>query len=137
VPQYDVVIIVDLPKKIPKMALACTLSAKLAEGNLFILSPADLESHKTKNLVASLAANWDNSSALVYTGAVKQNLERASGNIPLMTVEPVKTINVYEILRRKLLFICQDAIPFVQARVLGKDYQPQSDTENPEATTTL
>jgi large subunit ribosomal protein L4 len=66
----------DLTKKVRKLALKTALSAKAADGKLFVLDQARAETHKTKALAAQLKSLGLNS-VLIIDGANPD--ERSSG----------------------------------------------------------
>lgn len=107
----------DLTKKVRKLALRTALSAKVAEGKLIVLDAAATDSHKTKELAASLA-KLGLSSALIIDGAnLNENFVRASNNIPLIDVLPEQGANVYDILRRDTLVLTRNAVEQLEARL--------------------
>jgi len=112
----------DLPKKVRKLGLCSTLSAKLAEGNLIVMDDADIASHKTKELVQTLSSSGWNDSMLIFVGAPKRNLDLATRNLGHVTLAAVQRINVYEILRRRYLFLAKDSLPFIHERLLEDAY---------------
>lgn len=107
----------DLTKKVRKLALKTALSAKASEGKLIVLDSASTDSHKTKELAASLA-KLGLSSALIIDGAnLNENFVRASSNIPLIDVLPEQGANVYDILRRDTLVLTRNAVEQLEARL--------------------
>ena len=75
-----------LPKKMLLGALRSALSAKLAEQKLTVVDALQLESHKTKNLVAALSKLSEAKSALLVSHGENRNLELASRNIGGVTL---------------------------------------------------
>lgn len=107
----------DLPRKVRQLALKSALSAKLADGKLAVIEAATLDSHKTKDLAAKLAAlGWNN--ALIIDGAeIQESFSRAARNIPLVDVLPQVGANVYDILRRDQLVLTRAAVEALEARL--------------------
>jgi large subunit ribosomal protein L4 len=108
---------VDLPKKVRALGLRCALSSKAAEGKLLVLDEANLAEPKTKVLLGALT-KLGLGSALVITGPeVERNFDLASRNLPLIDVLPAQGLNVYDILRRDMLVLTQDAVRRIEERL--------------------
>ncbi len=108
---------VDLPKKVRALGLRCALSSKVAEGKLLVLDEANLAEPKTKVLLGALT-KLGLGSALVITGPeVERNFDLASRNLPLIDVLPAQGLNVYDILRRDMLVLTQDAVRRIEERL--------------------
>lgn len=107
----------SLPKKVRKLGLKSALSAKQADGKLVILKDAKASSPKTKDLVKKFEKlGWAN--ALIIGGAeLDDNFAVAAGNIPNVDVLPSAGVNVYDILRRDVLVLTQDAVEQLEARL--------------------
>src|SRR5215208_1482520 len=71
----------DLPKKVRALGLKCALSSKTAEGNVLVITGAEVE----------------------------RNFDLAARNLPTIDVLPSQGLNVYDILRRDTLVLTQDA----------------------------
>jgi len=110
----------DLTKKFRALALRHALSAKVNAGELMIVEAAALKEAKTAALVKQLAKlKLDN--ALIIAGAeVDENFARAARNIPHLDVLPNAGLNVYDILRRKILVLTPDAVAAIHARFDAK-----------------
>ena len=108
---------VDLPKKVRALGLKCALSSKVAEGKLMVLDEASLAEPKTKMLLGALG-KLGLESTLVITGAeVERNFGLASRNLPQIDVLPAQGLNVYDILRRDMLVLTQDAVRQIEERL--------------------
>lgn len=108
---------IDLPKKVRRLGLKCALSSKAAEGKLLVLDEAKMPEPKTKALAAAFA-KLGLGSALVITGSeVERNFGLASRNLPLIDVLPAQGLNVYDILRRDMLVLTQDAVARIEERL--------------------
>ena len=106
-----------LPKRVRRMAMKSALSSKQAEGKLVILKDAAIKECKTKALRGMFdKLGWYN--ALIVGGAeLDQNFERAARNIPNIDVLPSAGANVYDILRRDVLVLTQEAVEALEARL--------------------
>jgi large subunit ribosomal protein L4 len=107
----------DLTKKVKKLALKTALSAKAADGKLFVLEAATATSHKTKELAASLTKLGLGSVMVIDGQTLDLNFARAAQNIPLVDVLPSQGANVYDILRRDTLVLTRAAIADLEARL--------------------
>ena len=107
----------ELPKKVRALALKTALSAKAADGRLFVLDGAKLTEAKTKALRQKLEGfGW--TSVLFINGAdTDEGFRRAARNLPLVDVLPSEGANVYDILRRDTLVLTRDAVAQLEARL--------------------
>lgn len=107
----------DLPKKVRKLGLKTALSAKQADGKLFILADASVKEAKTKDLVAKFAALGFTAPLIIDGEAVNENFAKAARNIKGVDVLPQIGANVYDILRHSELVLTQDAVKLLEARL--------------------
>lgn len=107
----------DLPKKVRKLGLKTALSAKQADGKLFILVDASVKEAKTKDLVAKFAALGFTAPLIIDGEAVNENFAKAARNIKGVDVLPQIGANVYDILRHSELVLTQDAVKLLEARL--------------------
>ena len=107
---------IDLPKKVRALALKHALSAKAKDGGIIVLDKATVKDGKT----AALRKNFTKlglTSALIIDGAeVEASFALAARNIPNIDVLPVQGINVYDILRRRMLVLTKSALEALEAR---------------------
>jgi large subunit ribosomal protein L4 len=106
-----------LQKKVRRLALKTALSAKQAEGKLFVLEAAKLEEAKTKALAERLVKLGWNSVLIIDGPTVDANFARAVRNIPGIRLLPQQGANVYDILRRDTLVLTRDAVSHLEARL--------------------
>ena len=98
-----------------KLALKSVLSAKLAEGKLFVVKPFEMERPCTKDAVAFLEAlgiRGERTCIVVDDNAIEAYL--SFRNLGEVNVIPVAQINTYELLDNKNLVICDDVLPRVE-----------------------
>src|SRR6478672_5539653 len=108
---------IDLPKKVRALALKHALSAKAKDGGIIVLDKANLRDAKTKALQASLK-KLGLAKALIVDGAsVDPNFALAARNIRDIDVLPVQGINVYDILRCRVLVLTKAALEALEARL--------------------
>lgn len=107
----------DLPKKVRKLGLKTALSAKQADGKLFVLADVDVKDIKTKDMVAKFAALGFTSPLFIDGEAVNENFVKAVRNLKGVDVLPQIGANVYDILRHSELVLTQDAVKLLEARL--------------------
>jgi large subunit ribosomal protein L4 len=103
-----------IPKQKYRAALHSALSAKLAGGDVTVLSALTLEAPKTRLLAKTLAQLGLTSSTLIVAGAGHADLERAAANLPAVKVVSPEALNVYDVLRYAKLLILERDVPRVQ-----------------------
>lgn len=106
-----------LPKKVRNLALRVALSAKQAEGKLFVVDSLKVKEAKTKALVAAFE-KLGFSEPLVIGGAeLDEAFAKAVRNIKGVDVLPQQGANVYDILNHEELVLTKDAVAFLEARL--------------------
>lgn len=100
-----------IPKQKYRAALQSALSAKLAAGDVVILSALTLEGPKTRVLAKVLSQLGLTSTTLVVAGAGHSDLERAAANLAGVKVVAPETVNVYDVLRHEKLLILERDVP--------------------------
>ena len=103
-----------IPKQKYRAALQSALSAKLADGNVVILSALALETPKTRLLAKALAQLGLTSTTLIVAGAGHVDLERAAANLPGVKVVAPESVSVYDVLRHEKLVILERDVPRLQ-----------------------
>jgi large subunit ribosomal protein L4 len=103
-----------MPKKMRRLAIRCTLSAKVGEGELMVLEQLDLAEPKTKEMARILTVLGINSSAIIATTEVKENLVKSARNLPGVKTTPVNLLNVVDILSHKILLMTEAAVRKVE-----------------------
>ena len=106
-----------LNKKVKQLGLKSALSDKLKLGKLIILegSKCDGKSSTLKKKLDSMGLK----NALVVSGNdIDQNFIRAANNIMNVDILPHQGLNVYDIVKRDNLIIIDDALKFVEERLL-------------------
>ncbi len=107
-----------LAKRTRRQAMAAVLSYKAKEKQIVVLDKISVASGKTKDMAKVLknlgveARNF----ALVLNGA-DEAIVRSSRNLPNVLLADVGGINVYDLMRHKVLISTKEAILGLQARV--------------------
>ena len=103
-----------LNKKQKRLALKSALSAKANEMNIIVIDSIKMETPKTKEFAAFLAAVGADCKCLVVTAAVDQNVVKSGRNIPGCEVTFANLLNVYDIVNAKKLVVDQAALAKIE-----------------------
>lgn len=108
-----------MPRKARRLALACCLSAKVANNELVVVENVAFDAPKTKNMVAMLAAfDAADKKALVITDGSNENLELAARNMPKVTTITNMGLNCFDILNANKVFLAKEVVEKIE-EVLG------------------
>jgi len=108
--------VIDLPKKVRRLALKHALSAKRAANELIVIDDAKIADAKTKTLSETFA-RLGFVNVLIVDTEVDEKFGLAARNIPNVDVLPVVGANVYDILRRHKLVLTKAAVAGLEARL--------------------
>lgn len=107
-----------LTKKFRVLGLKTALSAKAAEGNIFVIKDAKLKEGKTKLLKETLGKLNISESALFIDGVeVDANFKSAAQNLPKTDILPTQGANVYDILNHEALVITEAGLKALEERL--------------------
>ena len=107
-----------VPKKVRKLALKMALSSKLQANELVVIDKFELEEIKTKDFIEAIRAlNMDN--VLIVTDQKNNNLELSSRNVPGVKVLRTEGLNVYDILKYKILVLLESTLEGIERRLLA------------------
>ena len=107
----------SLNKKVRKLGLRSVLSNKFKSGKLIILD-APKSDGKTSSLKQSLDKLGIKNALIILGDNVDKNLMRAVANIRNLDVLSHQGLNVYDIVKKDNLIIIDDALKFVEERLL-------------------
>jgi large subunit ribosomal protein L4 len=93
-----------------KNALKSALSRKIAEDRILVLESLDLPSHRTRELVASLAGLGVAGKALVVDVHDNHNLNLAARNVRAVKTVDALAVNVYDVVDRPFLVLSEGAL---------------------------
>jgi len=99
-----------LPKKMRRLALRSVLSGKARDEELVIVDKLEMEAPKTKEMVGILAALGVDSTALIATADMNENMLLSARNIPGITTTPANLLNVGDILAHRKLVMTVSAV---------------------------
>lgn len=106
--------VINVPKKVRRLALASALSAKAQAGDIVVFDDLKLEEGKTKLMANVLKAVGADKKVLLVTNGKDENIRRAGNNIKLLQAAYPNTINVYDILRADKLLLTKDAVEAIE-----------------------
>lgn len=94
-----------MPRKKYRAALQSALSAKVAEGKLFVVSDLLLQQPKTKVLAQALKRFSGTDYVLIVSGKGQSEVAQAAKNLPDVKVLSADQINVYDVVRAHVVVI--------------------------------
>ena len=106
--------VVNVPKKVRRLAMKSALSSKLSAGDIIVGATIALNEAKTKLVARMLKDLGIEKKALLVMAGPDETLIRAARNIESLSGTNVNTLNVYDILRANKLIILQDAVKGIE-----------------------
>ncbi len=106
-----------LPKKVRRLALRMSLSARMAEGNIVIVDQFEMEKPKTKEFVG-LMKNFQFKNCLIVTADNNTNVQLSARNAVGYKILPVKGLNVFDILKYPKLMLLQSSLEQLETRLI-------------------
>jgi large subunit ribosomal protein L4 len=102
-----------------KNALKAVLSRRVKEDRLLVMDRMELESHRTRDLVAALGGLGVSGKALFVDSRENENFARASRNVREWKVVDALGMNVYDVMSHGTLILSRNALSRV-LQTLGK-----------------
>lgn len=109
-----------IPKKMRRGAIRSVLSERLREGGLVIVENFTLQSHKTKDFVATLSTLGLDRKTLIIDSLDNDNLALSSRNLQGVTCVAPSGVNVYELLTHEQLAITREAASQLEKQLSNK-----------------
>ena len=106
--------VVDVPRKIRRLAMKSALSAKLAADEIIVVDQIKLADAKTKYVAQMLKALNSEKKTLLIVEQAQKDVIRASKNIPGVKDAYVNTINVYDLLNADKIVVVKAAMQAIQ-----------------------
>ena len=106
--------VVNVPKKVRRLAMKSALSSKLSAGDIIVVDKIALNEAKTKLVAKMLKDLGIEKKALLVMAGPDETLIRAARNIESLSSTNVNTLNVYDILRANKLINLQDAVKGIE-----------------------
>jgi len=101
---------IKVPKKVRRLALRSALAGRAQEGKLVIVESLEMETPRTRDLIAILKALNVSGKTLIVTGEFQENLALSGRNIPEVAVIDLELLNVYDVLNMEYLVMTRDAV---------------------------
>ena len=103
-----------------KNALKAVLSRRVKEERLLVIDRMDLDTHRTRDLVAALSGLGVSGKALFVDSRENDNFARASRNVRDWKVVDALGMNVYDVMSHGTLILSRNALSRV-VQTLGKE----------------
>ena len=97
----------SMPKKKYRAALQGALSAKVAGGNLFVVTDLSLQQPKTKILAQALVGFGGGAEVLLIAGKSQSGIIQAAGNLASVKVLSADQLNVYDVVRAQVVVVSE------------------------------
>ena len=111
----------DIPKQKRKLAFKMAVNSLLLENRLQVVEPVTIAESKTKN-VAQVYRKWQTPTDSLYVvEKMDPKFLRASRNIKDVKVTTVESLNTYECMKARRIFMTPTAVEQLTARVKGSD----------------
>ena len=106
--------VLNVPKKVRRLALKGALTSKLSEGEMIVLDKISLTAPKTREVASMLKKLDVKKTALLVLAGPDETVTRASANIEGLKTAYVNTINVYDLLANEKFIITEEAVRLVE-----------------------
>ncbi len=98
-------------KKVKRLAFRSVLTAKAAEGKVFVFEKLAFAAPKTKEFLSVMnKSGIEKRNALFLVGSKDENLILSSANVPWVRCARVSDVNTYDIVRANNVVVSQDAL---------------------------
>jgi large subunit ribosomal protein L4 len=105
----------DVPKKMRRLAIRSALSDKVANEQLIVLRDLELESPRTKEMLALLAnLPVNGKKTLMMLPKRDENIVLSIRNIPSAKVQHVASINVVELLKHDYVIMPKETVRWIE-----------------------
>ena len=106
--------VVNVPKKVRRLALKGALTSKVNDGEMIVLDKIALTAPKTREVAAILKNLNVTKTALLVLAGPDDTVTRASANIAGLKTAYVNTMNVLDILGNEKFIITEEAVKLVE-----------------------
>ncbi len=104
----------NMPKKMRRLAIKCLLSAKVDKGEIKVIDKIEMESPRTKDMVAILRALDVKRSSLIALHSPDKAVVKSADNLAGIDVIQARQLNVVDLLSHSELIITVDAIKQIE-----------------------
>jgi len=105
----------DVPKKMRRLAIRSALSDKVANEQLIVVNQLNLETPRTKDMIALLGRlPVEGKKVLMMLPQRDENIVRSTRNIPNAKVQHVSSINVIELLKHDFVIMPRQTVRWIE-----------------------
>jgi large subunit ribosomal protein L4 len=105
----------DVPKKMRRLAIRSALSDKVANEQLIVVNSLNLETPRTKDMIALLdRLPVEGKKVLMMVPQRDENIVRSTRNIPYAKVQHVSSINVIELLKHDFVIMPRQTVRWIE-----------------------
>ena len=105
----------DVPKKMRRLAIKSALSDKVANAQLIVVNSLNLETPRTKDMIALLdRLPVEGKKVLMMVPQRDENIVRSTRNIPNAKVQHVSSINVIELLKHDFVIMPRQTVRWIE-----------------------
>jgi large subunit ribosomal protein L4 len=105
----------DVPKKMRRLAIRSALSDKVANEQLIVVNQLNLETPRTKDMIALLdRLPVEGKKILMMLPQRDENIVRSTRNIPNAKVQHVSSINVIELLKHDFVIMPRQTVRWIE-----------------------
>ena len=105
----------DVPKKMRRLAIRSALSDKVANEQLIVVNSLNLETPRTKDMIALLdRLPVEGKKVLMMVPQRDENIVRSTRNIPNAKVQHVSSINVIELLKHDFVIMPRQTVRWIE-----------------------
>lgn len=108
---------IKLQKKVRKLGLKYALSAKKAEGSLYIVDTVSMQKPKTSDLIKSLSSFGPGKFFIIDGNTIDNNLKLSAASALNVNVVPAIGANVYDIIRSNYILISKSSLVLLEERL--------------------
>lgn len=114
-PSKDRNLTLKINQKMRQAAIFAVLSLRLKKGEVKIIESFSLDQPKTKLLAKALTHFLGDKPSVLLILSAPNNVPLASYNLDKVKALDPKSLNVYDLLRYKHIFVEKDAVPIIEA----------------------
>jgi large subunit ribosomal protein L4 len=116
---------IDLPKKVRQLARKSALNARAADGGLMVIERFEMQSPRTRELVALLTqCGVMEKKVLLLTHGVSEAVYLSARNLPRVRVQPYSDVTSYDILWSNVVLVEEGALSGVMAEPYVRAFVP-------------
>jgi len=108
---------ISIPKKKKQLAFRMALKGLIDDNRIQVVEPIEISEAKTKH-VAAIYSKWQApTNSLFVVDKITPDLNKAARNIPNVRLMDVATLNTYDCLKTRRLFLTKTALETLTSRI--------------------